>query len=97
MKSFSVSTISRGLVGVCLVAFVHHSSACTAVNFSAKDGSVIAGRTMEWAFDMQWTLKSMPVGSPVTLSAPAKLKMDATELKSKYALYCGHAGDTQRC
>jgi penicillin V acylase-like amidase (Ntn superfamily) len=85
MQSFSVSRISRGLVGVCLLAFVHHASACTAVNVSAKDGSVVAGRTMEWAYDMQWTLKSMPVESPVILSAPAKLKMGSTELKSKYA------------
>lgn len=85
MKSFSVSDISRGIVGVCLVAFAHHASACTAVNFSAKDGSVIAGRTMEWAYDMQWTLKSVPVGTAVPLTAPAKLKMVGTEPKSKYA------------
>jgi penicillin V acylase-like amidase (Ntn superfamily) len=85
MKSFSVSNISRGIVGVCLVAFAHHASACTAVNFSAKDGSVIAGRTMEWAYDMQWTLKSVPVGTAVPLTAPAKLKMVGTEPKSKYA------------
>jgi len=85
MKSFSVSNISRGIVGVCLVAFAHHASACTAVNFSAKDGAVIAGRTMEWAYDMQWTLKSVPVGTAVPLTAPAKLKMGGTEPKSKYA------------
>jgi choloylglycine hydrolase len=85
MKSFSVSNISRGIVGVCLVAFAHHASACTAVNFSAKDGSVIAGRTMEWAYDMQWTLKSVPVGTAVPLTAPAKLKMVGAEPKSKYA------------
>jgi penicillin V acylase-like amidase (Ntn superfamily) len=85
MKSFSVSKLSRAVAGICLVAFTHHASACTAVNFSAKDGSVVAARTMEWAFDMQWTLKSVPVGSPVPLSAPAKQKLPATELKSKYA------------
>ena len=85
MKSFSVSNISRGIVGVCLIAFAHHASACTAVNVSAKDGAVIAGRTMEWAYDMQWTLKSVPVGTAVPLTAPAKLKMGGTEPKSKYA------------
>ncbi len=85
MKQFSVSKISRVIAGLCLVAFAHHASACTAVNFSAKDGAVIAGRTMEWAYDMQWTLKSVPAGSAVPLTAPAKMKLAGTELKSKYA------------
>ncbi len=85
MKQFAVSNISRGIVGLCLVAFAHHASACTAVNVTAKDGAVVAGRTMEWAYDMQWTLKSVPVGSAVPLTAPANLKLAGTELKSKYA------------
>ena len=85
MKQFSLSKISRGIVGVCLIAFAHHASACTAVNVTAKDGAVVAGRTMEWAYDMQWTLKSVPVGSAVPLTAPATLKMAGQELKSKYA------------
>jgi len=85
MKSFATSKISRGIVGLCLVAFAHHASACTAVNITAKDGTVVAARTMEWGFDMQWTLKSVPVGSPVLLSAPAKQNLPTTELKSKYA------------
>jgi len=85
MKQFSVSKVSRGIVGLCLVAFAHHASACTAVNVSAKDGTVIAGRTMEWAYDMQWTLKSVPVGTAVPLTAPASLKMPGAEAKSKYA------------
>jgi choloylglycine hydrolase len=72
-------------VGVCLVAFAPHAIACTAVNVSAKDGAVIAGRTMEWAYDMQWTLKSVPVGTAVPLTAPANLKMVGAEPKSKYA------------
>ncbi|MDN4017749.1 linear amide C-N hydrolase [Zwartia panacis] len=85
MKQFSVSTLSRAIAGICLIAFAHHASACTAVNVSAKDGAVIAGRTMEWAYDMQWTLKSVPVGSAVPLTAPSKLKLAGTELKSKFA------------
>lgn len=85
MKQFSLSKISRAIVSVCLVAFAHHASACTAVNVTAKDGAVVAGRTMEWAYDMQWTLKSVPVGSVVPLTAPATLKLAGTELKSKYA------------
>lgn len=85
MKQFSLSKISRAIVSVCLVAFAHHASACTAVNVTAKDGAVVAGRTMEWAYDMQWTLKSVPVGSVVPLTAPSTLKLAGTELKSKYA------------
>jgi choloylglycine hydrolase len=85
MKSHAISKISRSILGLCLVAFTHHAVACTAINISAKDGAVIAARTMEWAYDMLWTLKSVPVGTTVSLSAPAKLKLPATDVKSKYA------------
>ncbi len=61
------------------------SNACTAVNIVAKDGSVVAGRTMEWAFDMKWQLTANPKGTPISLSAPAALKLPATSLSSKYA------------
>ena len=61
------------------------SDACTAVNIVAKDGSVVAGRTMEWAFDMKWQLTANPKGTPISLSAPAALKLPATSLSSKYA------------
>ena len=44
---------------------VNASLACTAVDIVAADKSVIAGRTMEWAFDMQWTLVSLPKGTPL--------------------------------
>jgi choloylglycine hydrolase len=85
MKQFSVPKVSRAIAGLCLIAFAHHASACTAVNVSAKDGAVIAGRTMEWAYDMQWTLKSVPAGSAIPLTAPVKMKLAGTELKSTYA------------
>ena len=58
---------------------------CTAVNVVAKDGSVVAGRTMEWAFDMKWELIANPKGTAITLSAPASMKLPATNLSSKYA------------
>lgn len=60
-------------------------NACTAVNVLAKDGSVVAGRTMEWAFDMKWELISNPRGSTLQLTAPASMKLPATSLSSQYA------------
>lgn len=85
MNSQAISKFSRGIIGLCIAAFTHHTVACTAINVTAKDGAVIAARTMEWAYDMQWTLKSVPVGTAISLSAPAKLKLPATTAKSKYA------------
>ena len=38
-------------------ASIHSAMACTAINIQAKDGSVVAGRTMEWAYNnMEWTM-----------------------------------------
>ena len=46
--------VSRPAVALaCIAAMVNASLACTAVDIVAGDKSVIAGRTMEWAFDMQ--------------------------------------------
>ena len=59
--------------------------ACTAVNVVAKDGSVVAGRTMEWAFDMKWQLTVNPKGSPIALTAPSPMRLLTTNLSSKYA------------
>jgi choloylglycine hydrolase len=61
------------------------SYACTAVNVVAKDGSVVAGRTMEWAFDMKWELIANPKGTSIALSAPASMKLPANNVSSKYA------------
>jgi choloylglycine hydrolase len=60
-------------------------NACTAVNVVAKDGSVVAGRTMEWAFDMKWELISTPKGSSIQMAAPASMKLPATNLSTQYA------------
>ena len=61
---------------VSVVAIANSALACTAVDIQAADQTVIAGRTMEWAFDMKWTLVSMPKGTtfalPVPKGAPAK-------------------------
>lgn len=59
--------------------------ACTAVNVVAADKTVIAGRTMEWAFDMKWTLKSLPKGTPLTLTAPADLGLPEKTVATLYS------------
>ncbi|WP_371345218.1 choloylglycine hydrolase family protein [Ancylobacter sp. IITR112] len=75
-----------------LLATVNMSLACTAVDLKAKDGSVIAGRTMEWAFDMQWQLVSQPKGTELSLVAPAALGLPAQKVTTKYAVVGVNAG-----
>ena len=66
--------------------------ACTAVDIVAADKSVIAGRTMEWAFDMKWTLVSQPKGTKLALTAPADLQLPAVDIMTKYAVVGVSAG-----
>lgn len=67
-----------------LAVMSHAALACTAVDIVAADRSVIAGRTMEWAFDMKWTLESVPKGTSFTLPAPKG--MAARTVTTGYAL-----------
>lgn len=71
--------------GLALFASTVQALACTAVDIVAADNTVIAGRTMEWAFDMQWTLKSVPAGTPLTLSAPPHLGLPETTVETTQA------------
>lgn len=75
-----------------LLATVNMSLACTAVDLVARDGSVIAGRTMEWAYDMQWQLVSQPRGTELTLVAPAALGLPALKVTTKHAVVGVSAG-----
>ncbi|GLK74218.1 choloylglycine hydrolase family protein [Ancylobacter dichloromethanicus] len=75
-----------------LLATVNMSLACTAVDLVAKDGSVVAGRTMEWAFDMKWQLVSQPKGTELTLVAPAALDLPAHKVTTKYPVVGVNAG-----
>jgi penicillin V acylase-like amidase (Ntn superfamily) len=61
--------------------------ACTAVDIQATDGSVIAGRTMEWAFEMNWTLVYYPKGTQYHLTAPNDMKLQPIPVTNKYALF----------
>ncbi|NWG23950.1 MAG: linear amide C-N hydrolase [Pseudorhodoplanes sp.] len=74
------------------IANVNAALACTAVDLVAADRSVIAGRTMEWAFDMKWTLVSQPKGTELTLIAPAKTGLPAKKVTTRYSVVGVSAG-----
>jgi penicillin V acylase-like amidase (Ntn superfamily) len=74
------------VTAIAVVATVNAGYACTAVEIVAKDKSVIAGRTMEWAFDMQWTLVSQPKGTQFSLTAPSALNLPARPMQTKYSV-----------
>lgn len=69
-----------------LLSIMDYSFGCTAVDIKAKDGAVVAGRTMEWAYDMQWELVSLPSGSTLVLQAPPKSGLKPVTTKTKYAI-----------
>jgi len=85
MRQFPLIDFRRLVVCICLISFTYSTCACTAVNLTAKDGTVIAGRTMEWSQDLKWKMIAFPKGTPVDLSAPVNLKLPTTTLNSKYA------------
>lgn len=72
-------------VTLAFLASAAQALACTAVDLAARDGTVIAGRTMEWAFDMDWTLKGVPRGTTLTLTAPEALGLPANEVTTAHA------------
>ena len=67
-----------------LLATASVTLACTAVDMIAADKSVVAGRTMEWAFDMKWTLVSQPKGTALSLIAPKATGLPAKTVVTKY-------------
>lgn len=85
MSWFPLMRFRHIVVYVYIFSLIHNSYACTAINLTAKDGTVIAGRTMEWEFDMQWELMSMPRGTQIDISAPSALDLPSKKLSSKYA------------
>lgn len=81
-----------GFAAAALAATFNAALACTAVDIVAADKSVIAGRTMEWAFDMKWTLVSQPKGTKLSLTAPAALQLPPVEVVTKYPVVGVSAG-----
>lgn len=73
------------VTGLAVAAIAQQGLACTAVDVTAADRSVIAGRTMEWAFDMEWTLKSVPKGTELTLTAPPSTGLPARKAATTHA------------
>ncbi|QFR31664.1 choloylglycine hydrolase family protein [Ancylobacter sp. TS-1] len=75
-----------------LLASVNLALGCTAVDIAAADGSVLAGRTMEWAFDMKWTLVNQPKGTQLQLAAPKATGLPTNTFATKYAVVGVSAG-----
>jgi choloylglycine hydrolase len=80
------------IAAVAVIATVNAGYACTAVDIMAADKSVIAGRTMEWAFDMKWTLVSQPKGTELALTAPSDLGLPTINVATEYAVVGVSAG-----
>lgn len=85
-RSFAATVSVAAMIGAGTAA------ACTAVDLIAADNSVIAGRTMEWAFDMKWTLVTQPKGTPLTLIAPKSTGLPAKTVMTKYPVVGVSAG-----
>lgn len=69
------------------ISIINDASACTAVDVQAVDGTMVAGRTMEWPFDMKWQLSYYPKGAQYDLTAPANSGLKLIPVTSKYALF----------
>jgi choloylglycine hydrolase len=84
--------LRHAIAAISVVATINAGHACTAVDIVAADKSVIAGRTMEWAFDMKWTLVGQPKGTELALTAPAALGLPTVTVPTKYAVVGVSAG-----
>lgn len=47
---------------------------------------MIAGRTMEWFYDMQWQVVSMPKGTPYQMTAPQALGLPMISEQTRYGI-----------
>ncbi|SKA13048.1 choloylglycine hydrolase [Enhydrobacter aerosaccus] len=77
---------------VSLVAMTNAALACTAVDIVAADKTVVAGRTMEWAYDMKWTLVSQPKGTELSLPAPKETGLPTNKVTTKFSVVGISAG-----
>lgn len=76
----------RAILASAVLLIAAPALACTAVDIMAADKTVVAGRTMEWAFPMKWTLVSLPKGAKLTLAAPKASGLPAKEVETLYPL-----------
>ena len=78
--------MKKWIFALSLLGSANVALACTAVNITAKDGTVIAGRTMEWALEMKWQLNNLPAGTSYQLTAPPSSNKPAIPMQTKHAL-----------
>ena len=78
-----ILAMATGLIGM---AMSQVAEPCTAVDIQAKDGSMIASRTMEWFFDMQWQVVSVPQGSEFQMTAPSTAHLAPVAKHTKYGI-----------
>jgi len=64
LRRLSVAVLSGTL------AFAPVANACTGIHLSAKDGTVIAGRTMEFGEPVDWYLTAVPAGIEIKPEVP---------------------------
>lgn len=74
------------MMAVAYIVGAQPALACTAINVIAKDGSVVAGRSMEWAEDMEWTLTYVPGETAYSLGAPADLGLPEKPMTTQHAV-----------
>lgn len=74
------------VIGIFISINSSDAKACTAFNLKAKNGDVIASRTMEWALDMQWSLIFYPEGYTYNINGPEALKLSSIKVRNKYAI-----------
>ncbi|MFC4892020.1 linear amide C-N hydrolase [Pseudofrancisella aestuarii] len=65
---------------------VSSAIACTAITMKGNDGDVVAGRTVEWGLDWDWSLTYIPAGTIHTLTAPKDLDLPKENYSSKYSV-----------
>jgi choloylglycine hydrolase len=56
------------------VAFSAAASACTGIRLTAKDGTVVAGRTLEFGLDLKSAIVAIPAGTALTGTLPNDAK-----------------------
>ena len=86
IRTMSRPAIQTVAIALPLLTAVNAASACTAVDLIAADRSVIAGRTMEWAFDMKWTMVSQPKGTTLFLTAPKQTGLPPKNVVTRYSV-----------
>lgn len=78
------------LVAGCL-AFAQNAQACTGILLTAKDGSVVAARTLEFGFDLKSNVLVIPAGTKLAGSLPDGSK--GLEYTTKYGMVGANAVD----